>query len=103
MAFDKRITATDDYGNENGAWDEQLVVWARVRPLIGGENVQAARLAGTQPVVITVHSSSQTRQIEPEWRGRNARTGTIYNIRSIANNDEQNAYLDITATAGQAV
>lgn len=102
VAFDKRTVVSDDLGNEQGDWTEQLVAWARVRPLVGGETVQGARLQGEQPVVISIHSSSDAAAITPEWRARDARTGTLYNIRSIANNDERRAYLDITAIAGQA-
>lgn len=102
IAFDRRVTVADDLGNEQGSWAQQLVTWARVRPLVGGETVQGARLQGEQPVVISIHSSADAAAITPDWRARDARTGTLYNIRSVANNDERGAYLDITAIAGQA-
>jgi SPP1 family predicted phage head-tail adaptor len=104
IAFDRRAVVDDSYGNTvAGDWQEQFVVWARIQPLKGGEGVQAARLAGSQPVVIRVRLSSSTRQIGADWRARDARKGTLFNITSMANMDEKNAYLDVLATSGVAV
>ncbi|WP_336800805.1 phage head closure protein [Kaistia sp. MMO-174] len=104
VAFDRRAAVDDGYGNMvAGDWQEQFVVWARIQPLKGGEGVQAARLAGTQPVIIRVRSSSSTRQIRTDWRARDARIGTLFNITSMANMDEKGAYLDLLATSGEAV
>lgn len=104
VAFDRRDVVDDGYGNTvSGDWREQFVVWARIRPLKGGEGVQAARLAGSQPVVIRVRLSSSTKQISADWRARDARMGTLFNITSMANMDEKGAYLDILATSGVAV
>lgn len=103
VAFEKRVASSDDYGNPiAGDFVFEFETWARIRPLIGGEAVLAARLGGEQPVVITVHYSDQTKTITTDWRARDARLGTLYNIRSVANNDERKAYLDITAASGQA-
>jgi head-tail adaptor len=103
VAFDKRTTTDDGYGNVDGAWQEQFLEPARIRPLRGGEGVQAARLSGTQPVIITVRSSARTRQVTSSWRIRDARTGDIYAITAPpANTDEHDAYLDIMAVIGEA-
>lgn len=93
----------DGYGNFDGDWQDQFTVWARCAPARGAESIQAARLAGRQPVVITVWSSSDTRQVRPEWRATDARSGTIYNVRSIANPDERRQFLDMECDAGVAV
>lgn len=104
VSFQKRGATSDIYGNtQTGDFEEQFVVAARIRPRLGGEQVMAARLAGTQPVTITVRWSAQTKTIAPEWRARDARTGTIYNIRSIVNPDEKHRYIDVLAEAGVAV
>lgn len=105
MAFDKRAIIQDDYGNDVvGDFAEQFRVPARVKPMvgIGSEQVQAARLSGTQPVIIRVRQTSQTSLIGTDWQARDARKGTLYNIRSSANLDEHGIYLDILATAGEA-
>lgn len=103
IAFDHRVEVDDGAGNTVGDWAEQLEVSARVRPLKGGDGVQAARLAGEQPVVITVRMSRQAREIGPDWRARDVRTGTVYAITApAANMDERGEYLDVLAVAGRA-
>lgn len=100
VAFDRRPTVDDGYGNVEGEWVEQFTVWARVRPLRGSETVIAERLAGVQPATITVRRSSDTAQIAVGWRARDTRTGTVYDITAIANPDERGAYLELMVRAG---
>lgn len=104
IAFDSRTVVDDGYGNEvAGDFAEQFVVAAALKPLRGGEAVLAARLGGTQPVVITVRKSSQTQTITPAWRARDVRTGEVYAITAPPIDTEQKgAFLDILATAGVA-
>lgn len=104
VAFDKRQAVTDDYGVTSGDFQEQFIVPAGYVFLMGGEGVQAARLAGTQPVVIRVRESTQTRLIEPAWRARDARSGVTYNVKSVmpAPGSRPHTYLDVLATAGEA-
>lgn len=103
MAFDAREETDDDAGNYVGEWRERIApVAARIQPLKGGEQVIAARLTGVQPVVIRIRYSVATAAIDTSWRARNARTGAVYNIRSIANMDERRAYLDLLCEAGVA-
>ena len=77
---------------------------ARLQPLRGGEKVLAGRLAGVQAYVITIRSTSQLREVcgglNPQARARNVRTGVTYNIRSVQNPDERNAYLALMAESG---
>lgn len=112
VTFEYRASVDDGYGNVSGAWTPAFpddasppvnkTFFARIKPLRGGETVQAARLAGKQPVVVTVRSSSQSRQVRVEWRLIDARLGTIYNVRSIVNPDEKGAFLDMECEAGVA-
>ena len=101
VAFEKRATADDGYGNPvSGDWVEQFRAAAKIKPARGGESIQAARLAGKQPVLITVRSSSNTRTVKTEWRVRDVRKDVVYNIRSIANSDERDVFLDMECEAG---
>lgn len=104
VAFEYRPTSQDAYGNEEaGTWTIACTVAARIKPARGSESIQAARLAGKEPVVITVRSSSQTRVANQSWRIRDIRKGTLYNIRSIVNPDEHGVFLDMECDAGVAV
>lgn len=46
---------------------------ARVEPLRGQESVQASRMAGEQPVKITVYRDSLTKTIDNAWQAKDAR------------------------------
>lgn len=104
IAFEKREAGDDDgYGNTEAQWKVQFIVWAALEPRFGGEGVQAARLAGTQPWKMTVRSSSNTRRIVPEWRARHERDGTIYNIRTPqVNPDLKDNYIELLVETGVA-
>lgn len=112
VAFDSRGStsgnspAGDGYGNFEDAWAEQFQRSARIRPLTGGEQVLASRLAGVQPVIIIVRRDSQTKLVQPGWRVRDVGDSPAsieFNITAIINRDEKNRYLDMMATTGVAV
>ncbi|MGY3607670.1 MULTISPECIES: phage head closure protein [unclassified Bradyrhizobium] len=102
IAFDKRQDIDDGYGNTQSDFVEQFVVWAGVQAKFGGETVTAARLAGQQPLTITVRQSSKTEQVTTDWRARDARSGEIYNIRSIVDPDDSGAYFEMLCQSGVA-
>lgn len=96
VAFEQIAQSDSSYGTIAGDWTERFQARARIRPLLGSEPVLAQRLQGIQPFVITVRSSSDTRDITNTWRARNARTGMIYSIRAVTP-DEHRKYIDILA------
>lgn len=106
VAFEQRPDPTeDDLGNEvTGDFAQQFQRSARIQPSkgFGNETVQAARLTGTQPMIIRVHFDSETRTVTSSWRIRDVRSGTVYNIRSFANMDECGKYLDFLCVSGEA-
>lgn len=111
IAFDARAVTDDGMGNVEGDWVEQFVVWAAVRPRLGGETVTAARLAGRQPMLITVRQSTQAKLITTDWRARDplkapsaksAAEGALYNIRAIAPPNDSRAWLELLCEAGVA-
>lgn len=103
IAFDKRLTVDDGFGNEESSFEEQFVVWARVAPAAGREQVLASRLQGIQPVEITVWDASQTRQIGTDWRARDVKSGVTYAITAPPMKpDATKRDLVISATSGVA-
>lgn len=102
VAFDEPVTQSDGQGGTINGWSERFQRRAHYLWLRGGETVQAARLEGRQPLVITVRSDSGTRQITTDWRARDARSGAIFNIRGIVPSDNR-AFLEITVESGVAV
>ncbi|WP_192798929.1 head-tail adaptor protein [Brucella anthropi] len=101
VAFDKPARRPDGQGGFSG-WDEIATVRANIRNLRGGETVQAARLQGRQPVVVTVRNAGVTRMITTDCRMRDLRNGDIYNIRAIVV-VESRQFIEITAESGVTI
>lgn len=105
VAFDAPVDAPDGHGGTETAWGDPaqaVSVWANFRYLRGGETVQAARLEGRQPIVVTVRSSAATRVISEAWRMRDS-DGAEYNIRSGPVPSDNRLYLEFTVESGVAV
>jgi SPP1 family predicted phage head-tail adaptor len=88
----------------NGGFDKiktDFTCRANIRYLRGGETVQAARLTGKQPVVVTVRRSSQTLSLTTDSQMKDARRGTAYKIRAIVPTSDRQ-FLEITAESGVA-
>lgn len=107
MTFQKRADLSsasppgDGYGNVEGGWTDQFTIAARRVYLRGGEDVLASRLEGRQPVILTVRRSSDTETITTDWRATDARSGTIYNIRSVQLTEDR-AWIDMLCESGVA-
>lgn len=102
VAFERPLETSNGAGGTIEGWAPEFTVWAVYRRLRGGETVQAARLAGSQPTVITVRSSVQARRVTTDWRARDERTGEVFNLRAIVETDDR-SMLEITAESGVAV
>lgn len=98
---------TDDYGNVTTGWVDKFTVAANITPRLGGETVQAARLAGRQPVVITVRASPDTRTIRTDWKATDTTSGTAYNVRTVADphlgDVEHGKWIEMFAESGIAI
>lgn len=100
VAFDAPTYGAD--GVQTG-WDQGVFTCAaHIRYLRGSETVIAARLDGKQPIVATIRRSALAETITPDWVLRDARRGTVYNIRSIVPTEDR-AWFEITAESGVAV
>lgn len=102
ITFSKRIETDDGFGNVESAWVDQFTEPARLQPKLGSEPVLSARLTGVQPFLLVIRSSARTRAVTPAWRAVNARSGAEYNIRTVANADERNGWLELLVQEGVA-
>jgi head-tail adaptor len=97
----------DEYGNTQQGWQDRFTLRAQITPRLGGETVEAARLAGRQPVVIRVRNSPDTRLIQTSWKATDADSGIAYNIHAIADPDmggpQHGQWIDVMAESGVAV
>jgi SPP1 family predicted phage head-tail adaptor len=105
VVFEAPMKVDDGHGGKVQGWtpeNEALKLWAKFRYLRGGETVQAARLAGRQPVVVTVRASARSKAIQTSWRMRDLRSGEVYNVRTAPVPTDDRQYLEITAEGGVA-
>jgi head-tail adaptor len=102
VTFQRRVEQEDEFGNVESDWVDQFDEPCRLTPRMGSEAVVAARLAGVQPYSMTVRGSERTRSVTPAWRAVNARTGVEYQIRTCANIDERDAYIEMMVQSGVA-
>lgn len=102
VAFDSPTAMADGFGGQTEGWTEEFLTRARFRYLRGGETVQAARLEGRQPVVVTIRACADARAITTAWRMRDTRRGEVYNIRSIVPTDDRQ-FMELTCESGVAV
>jgi SPP1 family predicted phage head-tail adaptor len=103
VTFSRRDRIDDGYGNEvSGPWVDQFTVFAAVQVRLGGEAVEAARLAGQQPYQVVVRQDEKTRQIKTEWRAVDEDSGTELAIISIIDNDDRRAYFELLCQSGVA-
>lgn len=105
--FARPDAISDEYGNVSTGWQDMFTVAANITPRLGGESVDAARLAGRQPVIIRVRQSDNTRQIRTDWKATNVRTGIAYNIRTAVDPNQGDTahgkWIDMLAEAGVAI
>ena len=107
VKFSERNVVGDEYGNPTTGWVDRFTVAANITPQQGGEAVDAARLAGRQPVTIRVRRSADTALIRTDWKATNVGDGTEYNIRTAIDPEqgsvEHGKYVECLAEAGVAI
>ena len=101
VALQRPIQTPDGMGGTETGWQDVAEVWANFRYLRGGETVLASRLQGRLTAVITIRESADTRAVTADWRLRDARKATIWNIRSFIPSDDD-AFLELTCESGVA-
>ena len=103
VAFGRLGSADGEGGNyRGGVFAPQFEVAAHFKPLNGGEEVMAGRLAGRRSVVMTIRSSNQTRAITAAMNVQDLRTKEVFNVREIKDPDGKRAWLEVLAESGVA-
>ena len=102
VALLKPVTSSDGYGGRDEVRAERFRAKADIRYLRGGEEVQAARLAGRQPAVVTIRAFSASREVTTGWTVRDLRRGVDYNVRSVVPSYDRR-HVEITCESGIAL
>lgn len=107
VTFARPNSTTDAYGNVSTGWQDMFTCSANISPRLGGETVEAARLAGRQPAIVRVRQSPDSKLIRTDWRITDLVSGTQYNIRSVADphlgDAEHGKWIDMLAESGVAI
>jgi SPP1 family predicted phage head-tail adaptor len=101
VAFDRPTSLSDGAGGTEIGWTEVFSCWAGVVYLRGTESVMAARLSGRQPVVVTIRNCTNAQLVTHDWRMRDLRSSTIYNVRTAIPSDDR-AFIELTCESGVA-
>lgn len=102
IAFDEREVVDDGYGNlVSGDFVERFKQRAGYTFLRGAEVVDAAAQASTVPLIITTRKSVQADAVTTAWQARDARKGTLFNIKTI-NTDSSREFLELLVESGVA-
>ena len=103
LRFESRAVTDDGFGNVvAGDWTHRFTRAAAVMPARGSEEVLSAKLQGLQPVRIVVYSDSETRTVTPDWRAVDSRSGLVYAIRTIVDEERRGQFLTLDGVAGAA-
>ena len=104
VRFERRVKAGDDgFGNVTYAWQAITgTVGANLEPQGSSETVDQELLRADASFGVTVRWSKQTQAIVTNDRMINARTGEVYDIRSIGNPDQRRRYLVMTVVKSGA-
>jgi SPP1 family predicted phage head-tail adaptor len=106
VTFAERNTIEDEYGNVSTDWTDRFTVAANIIPRLGGEAMDAARLAGRQPVIIRVRHSPDTVQVTTDWKATD-QAGKSYNVRTaidpLMGESRHGMWIDMLAETGVAV
>lgn len=110
LTFQVRQDEDDGFGGTRGEWVDQFTVPGRLEPRYGSnaESILAARMQSMQPYNLTIRSSAAARQVTASWRAYDARAGKtgdkpnrVFGIKTVANPDERNSYLEMLVVEGE--
>jgi head-tail adaptor len=112
LGFQKQSMTEDEFGNPvPGDFETQFTAAVYLKPLKGGEEVMAGRLAGTQTFVCRIRSYVASREITTAWRAIDARAGNdesgdpkiVYQVKSPPSDpDGKLAWLEMIVEFGTA-
>ena len=83
VAFDAPTMTDDGYGGQERGWTQVYACRAEFIYTRGAEEVEASRLAGMASYKVRIRGCDAARAIRSDYRMRDIRRGTAYNVRQI--------------------
>jgi len=102
VRFERQRSEANEIGDLTGVWRPLVSgVAARLVPTKGGEDVRAARMAGTVTFDLTIRSTQSTRAVTASDRLVDERSGAVYAVLTPPLNlDGKDRFLTFTVEAG---
>jgi head-tail adaptor len=100
VQFKRRSDSVDEYGNVKGDFEDLFSVWGNVRETTGKERVDSGSVATIRTATIRVRKSIQTQGLTGADQA--VSRGETWNLSAPSNVLDNDAFLDILATAGGA-
>lgn len=100
VTFQEAVQAADGGGGGATTWRNIVTVWGGLQEDRGRERVEAGRLESAMAGILTVRSSSDTREISAA--NRVLIDGAPYQVRTIGNPDQRNKFLELIVERGVA-
>lgn len=98
VVFERSTTAPDGAGGQSLIWSELYACRGKFTPERGRERLAAGRLEASLAGVLRVRGSIAARGLTEE--DRVLVDEVVYQIRSIANPDQRNRYLEMSVERG---
>lgn len=96
----RKSQTSDGYGGTSAVWSSvETDIAAAIKPMKGGEKIQAMRLTGTNPFEITLRANDITNSITTTDRLQD-QNDRIYEVNWIGKLDDRERYLTIQAIEG---
>lgn len=96
------VKAPNGQGGYDITWEPHLPVWAKVKPLTGGERSQADRLAAEGGYMVTIRNLGISKDVNETWRVRWLNEDRIFNIRFVHDAGQRDIYRMIDCESGVA-
>lgn len=101
VTFQKEIRTPDGGGGSTKSWGDDLTVWGQFNPERGRERLAAGRLESALGGVLKIRSSIAARALTTSHRV--TIDGDRFQIRSIANPDRRNRFLEMVVEKNVAL
>jgi len=97
VSIEAESLADDGMGGSVRSYEAVAVVWAKVKPLKGGEKLFAAQVEARQAYHVTIRYRDDVNTTQRlVWRGN------VMNIKAVANTDMHQRFLILECEAGVA-
>jgi SPP1 family predicted phage head-tail adaptor len=98
VTFQAETRTPDDGGGHSVTWGNDLQVWADFRPERGFERLAAGHVSSPLAGTLRVRYSDAVAAVTAAWRVLIA--GSLWNIRSVADEDQRRRFLMMTIESG---